>query len=407
MTVPMLTREQAGTAVKAASGERDAIQANLLELDRSFGKQLLAGAALTGQTRSRWDAVVAELGALWQVYEAYSAVIDRAAEVASRRLGPRELADLTTLLTGPAVQLAAGPAPLAGRDLADTGRENLTLDAAVTRMRRAFAGVTEVVAAAEQVWNEVAGRLDASAAELGHLAPTAAALGDEELTAQLAAAQAALARLRDTLNSDPLALWQPGPPARVDTAEADRLRTAVAAAAAQAAELARLRDGAGQRIAALSIAAATARSAAADAATAWQRAAARITAAAMPPPPQPPADMSARLAELRALLDSGRWTRLATELDQVGKELAVATATAREAERAVMALLNRRAELRGLLDAYQAKSARLGAAEDQALAQRYDHARDLLWTAPCDLIAAADAVTGYQQAVLALGGQRR
>jgi len=107
MTVPMLTREQAGTAVKAASGERDAIQANLLELDRSFGKQLLAGAVLTGQTRSRWDAAVAGLGALWQVYEAYSAVIDRAVEVASRRLGPRELADLTMLLTGPAVQPAA------------------------------------------------------------------------------------------------------------------------------------------------------------------------------------------------------------------------------------------------------------------------------------------------------------
>jgi hypothetical protein len=407
MTVPMLTREQAGTAVKAASGERDAIQANLLELDRSFGKQLLAGAALTGQTRSRWDAAVAGLGALWQVYEAYSAVIDRAAEVAGRRLGPRELADLTTLLTGPAVQLAAGAAPLAGRDLADTGRENLTLGAAVTRMRRAFAGVTEVVAAAEQVWNEVAGRLDASAAELGHLTPTAAALGDEELTAQLAAAQAALARLRDTLNSDPLSLWQPGPPGRVDTAEADRLRTAVATAAAQAAELARLQDGAGQRIAALSTAAAAARSAAADAAAAWQRAAARITAAAMPPPPQPPADMSARLAELRTMLDGGRWTRLAAELDQVGKELAVATTTARDAERTVTALLNRRAELRGLLDAYKAKSARLGAAEDQALAQRYDHARDLLWTAPCDLIAAAAAVTGYQQAVLALGGQRR
>jgi hypothetical protein len=127
----------------------------------------------------------------------------------------------------------------------------------------------------------------------------------------------------------------------------------------------------------------------------------------MPPPPQPPADMSARLAELRTLLDGGRWTRLAAELDQVGKELAVATATARDAERTVTALLNRRAELRGLLDAYKAKSARLGAAEDQALAQRYDHARDLLWTAPCDLAAAADAVTGYQQAVLALGGQRR
>jgi hypothetical protein len=383
MTVPMLTREQAGAAVKAASGERDAIQANLLELDRTFGKQLLAGATLTGQTQSRWDAAVAALGALWQVYEAYSAVVDRAVETASRRLAPRDLADLTALLTGPAVQLATGPAPLAGRDLADTGRENLTLATAVTRMRRAFAGVTEVVSAAEQVWNEVAGALDTCGAELGHLGPAAAALGDENLTTQLAAAQTALARLRDTLNRDPLALWQPGPPARVDTAEADRLRTEVAAAAARA------------------------RRAAADAASAWQRAAARITAAALPPPPRSPADMSARLAELRRLLDDGRWARLAAELEQTGKELAAATATARDAERTVMALLNRRDELRGLLDAYKAKSARLGAAEDPALAERYDHARDLLWTAPCDLTAADDAVTGYQQAVLALGGQRR
>jgi hypothetical protein len=46
MTVPMLTRDQAGAAVKAAVAERDAIQANLLELDSSFGKQLLTGAEL-------------------------------------------------------------------------------------------------------------------------------------------------------------------------------------------------------------------------------------------------------------------------------------------------------------------------------------------------------------------------
>ena len=51
-------------------------------------------------------------------------------------------------------------------------------------------------------------------------------------------------------------------------------------------------------------------------------------------------------------------------------------------------------ELRGLLGAYKAKAARLGAAEDPGLAERYDQARDLLWTAPCDLAAAAAAVAG-------------
>jgi len=76
----------------------------------------------------------------------------------------------------------------------------------------------------------------------------------------------------------------------------------------------------------------------------------------------------------------------------------------RDAERTVVDVLGRREELRGLLGAYQAKAARLGAAEDPGLTERFDRARGLLWTAPCDLAAAADAVTGYQQAVLALGG---
>ena len=46
MTAPVMTRDQAAAAAKAAVAERDAIQANLLELDSSFGKQLLAEAGI-------------------------------------------------------------------------------------------------------------------------------------------------------------------------------------------------------------------------------------------------------------------------------------------------------------------------------------------------------------------------
>jgi hypothetical protein len=405
MTVPMLTSEQAAASVKAAVGERDAIQANLLELDGSFGKQLLAGAALTGQTKQRWDATAAAMATLWQVYSAYSAVVDQAAEAVTRHLGARELAAITVLLTGPSIQLAAGPSPLARRDLADSGREELTLAAAVARMRRAFTGITEVIDAAEQVWNELAGRLDAVGAELGRVTPPAASLADEALTGNLTAAQGQLDQLRGILNSDPFAFWLTGN--RVDTSGADRLRDRVTAAAARVDELVRLRDEARQRIAALKAAAATARSAAEDAAAAWQRAAAKIAAAELPPAPSGADDLSARLADLDALLAAGRWTRLASELDLLEQTLAAATTRFSDAERAVMALMYRRDELRGLLDAYKAKAARMGAVEDHALTGQYDRARDLLWTAPCDLTAAADAVTGYQQAVLAIGSQPR
>jgi hypothetical protein len=398
MTTPVLTRDQAGAAVKAAVAERDAIQANLLELDSSFGKQLLAGAELTGDTRSRWEATAATLATLWQIYEAYTAVVDQAAEAAARHLGPRELATITRLLTGRSVQLASGPAPLVGRDLADPGREDLTLATAVARMRGAFTAVTEVVSAAEQVWTEMAGRLDAIGAELARMTQDADTLGDEALTGNLAAAQGKLARLRDTLNSDPLALWQGD--GRVDTSGADRLQERVTAAATRADELVHLSVDAHQRIAEVTAAAATARAAHEDAVAAYQRAAAKVVAAALPSPPAELADQSARLAALSPLLAGGRWTRLASELDRLDRELATVTASFREAERAAAAALARRDELRGLLGAYKAKAARLGGAEDASLAERYDRARDLLWTAPCDLTAAEAAVALYQQAVL-------
>ncbi len=398
MTVPMLTRDQAGAAAKAAVAERDAIQANLLELDSSFGKQLLAGAELTGDTKRRWDSTAATLATLWQVYEAYSAVVDQAAEAAARHLGQRELAALSNLLTGRSVQLAAGPAPLAGRDLADSGRENLTIATAVARMRGAFTSVTEVVSAAEHVWTEVAGRLDTIGAELARVSSQAATLGDEALTVNLTAAQGKLARLRDTLNSDPLALWQGN--GVVDASGADRLQERVTAAASRVDELARLRDEASQRVADVTTAAATARSAHDDAVAAWQRAAEKIAAGALPPHPADLADLSARLAGLGTLLAGSRWTRLASELDLLDRELATATTSFKDAERAVVAAMAKRDELRGLLGAYKAKAARLGAVEDSRLAEHYDRARTLLWTAPCDLAAAEAAVAGYQQAVL-------
>ena len=267
----------------------------------------------------------------------------------------------------------------------------------MARMRGAFSSVTEVVSAAEHVWTEVAGRLDTAGAELARVTPLSAALGDEALTGNLAAAQAKLARMRDTLNSDPLALWQGG---AVDTSGADRLQERIAAVVARADELIQLRDEARQRVDGARAATTTAGSARDDAVAAWQRAAAKIAAGALPPPPAELADLSARLAGLGPLLDAGRWPRLASELDLLDRELATATARFHEAERASVAALAKRDELRGLLGAYKAKAARLGAVEDAALAERYDRARDLLWTAPCDLTAAEAAVAGYQQAVL-------
>jgi hypothetical protein len=383
----------AGQAAAAMLAERDAIQANLLELDGGFTRRLLDGATLTGQTRERWDAVSVTLAGLWETYLAYSAVVDRVAELGTgaHRPAKKDLPELDSLLTGASVRMPSAAVPLARRNLSDTGVHPVTLQDAVAVMRRSFSEVAEVTSAVETVWAQVGERLDATAAELAAALPRAAGLG-EELEAALHDAQASLQATRGAVNADPLRLWNGG---RADTAAADLLREQVAGLTDRIAELDRVRSQARRRIDALHAAVAAARSARADAVAAWTRAAQRIAAL----PPLPPEIAEPPVDGLAALAAAGRWLALATELDRRESALAAAVKQTEDCERSAATGLANRDELRGLLGAYKAKAARLGAAEDADLVTSYDQARDLLWTAPCDLVAAAAAVAGYQRAI--------
>jgi hypothetical protein len=388
-----MAESAAGQAAAAMLAERDAIQANLLELDGGFTRRLLDGATLTGQTRERWDAVSATLAGLWETYLAYSAVVDRVAVLGTgpHRPAKKDLPELDSLLTGASVRMPSAAVPLARRNLSDTGVHSVTLMAAVAAMRRSFSEVAEVTSAVETVWAQVGERLDAAAAELAAALPQSAGLG-EELEAAQHDAQAGLQAAREAVNADPLRLWSGG---RADTAAADLLRKQAAGLTARIAELDRVRSQARRRIDGLNAAVAAARSARADAVTAWHRAAQRITAL----PPLPPDIAEPPLDSLAALAATGRWPALATELDRCDGALAAAVRQTEDCERSAATGLASRDELRGLLGAYKAKAARLGVAEDADLIAGYDQARDLLWTAPCDLTAAAAAVAGYQRAI--------
>jgi hypothetical protein len=396
----MTPEETAAERVDAVLAERDAVQANLLELDGSFGKRVLEGAALTGLTRERWEQAAAELAGLWETFLAYSAVVDRIAALGSgpRRPQKKDLAELATLLSGGCVELPGPPVPLARRDLAAQRRPPVTLTAAVGAMRRAFAEVAAVTTAAESVWAAVGPPLDAAAADLGRARPQAAGLGPD-IEAELTAVAAALTGLRDAANANPLALWHDG---QTDTTAADRLREQVAALTARIAELDRVRGHARARVDELSAAVADARAGRQEAVAAWQQAAELVSSL----PPVPPGLAEPPLASLEALAAGGQWSRLAAELDRWQAELDQYTAQSAGLRQAAADALSQRDELRGLLRAYKAKAARLGAAEDPGLASMHEHAHGLLWTAPCDLTAANAAVAEYQRAILATEGRR-
>jgi hypothetical protein len=126
---------------------------------------------------------------------------------------------------------------------------------------------------------------------------------------------------------------------------------------------------------------------------------AKIAATEVPAVPGPASAMRERLAQADQLRQHGQWTRLAPLLDTLEGAAQRELLRARESLTAVTAPLAMRAELRGRLDAYKAMGAQLGVSEDPELIERYDQARRMLWSAPCDLRAAEYAVQRYQQAL--------
>ena len=186
-------------------------------------------------------------------------------------------------------------------------------------MKRAFASVADVVAAAESVWNETAdGLSETGTAAGGREASSWEASTTTSWRGALAPAEDELGQLRDLLNTDPLALWHGG---------AGRHRpgwtgcaSQAAAAAARAADLARLRAdaaaadrrGRGGRRGGDSRPAGRRRRPGAGRSEDRRAPACRRCADA--------AGLEARLAALDELKAAGRWARLAAELDAIEAE---------------------------------------------------------------------------------------
>jgi hypothetical protein len=266
-------------------------------------------------------------------------------------------------------------------------------------MTAKFGGIAELVSAVESVWNEVSDRLDQVSSALGPAtAQEAAGPDDDALQSEISAVQGEMNRLRTLLTCDPLALWQDQ---HVATKELEHLFLRARSAATQSAELTQLRADAARRIAEVASRVSKARACEHDARLAYDEAATKISADQIPVLPAATSALGSRLADLEALRRAGRLQRLAAELAKIDKEAGAAAGHWKEAELAAQAVLDRRSELRGLLDAYRAKAGRLGIVEDPSIMRAYQLARDLLWSAPCDLATSDAAVRSYQGAILA------
>lgn len=390
----VLSRDEVDRALAAVQADSDRIASSLVEMDAHPGHKLLKNAALTGLTARRWEQARTAMATLWEQYATYRDMVARAQEVRARRSRPGddELTELTGILHGTVVELDSEAVPIERRGLTGPAQvtEKITLAELLARMRQAFDTVTAVLAAAESAWSAAIGRLDPLDGRLHAVSVQAESVGAAE--DEVAAIRRDLDRAREMVLTDVLTVQA--------TDALPDIERRIAALETRLTGLARVRDQFTARLAALE---STLSDIEAIEATARQTHAAvveKIAATGLPVPgDQASSAMRIRLQRLNSRYGTAGWDVLAREADELDRFATSALDSARTALRAITGLLDRRAELRGRLEAYQVKAARLGHSEDAELARLHGEAHQILFTAPCDLAAATRALNRYRQAI--------
>ncbi|MBT2411935.1 hypothetical protein J7I94_15385 [Streptomyces sp. ISL-12] len=413
-TGPVMDRDEVDRALARLGAEHEAIETSLLALQDHAGRRLLEGAELTGVTKDRWADTEARITLLWTYFDAYADALRAARDVrARRRWSSREdLVELTELLRGECVTLSGAGA---------TGgllSERFTLAALVDRMNELYASSLDMVVAADAVWSALPARIDLLSAELQRTRRLAHSVGvrpgEHPAGDDLDRITRTLTRLREEVISDPLAYWVPAEGSsapgggRPDTTVYDREARALEDVRREIDAVLTVRQDAEQRIVRLRDVLSRADRTLAEARTARGEVLAKIAATEVPVVSGPPTALQEQLAAAAEYRRHAQWHRLSPLLESLEQKAEDELIRARESLTAVTAPLAVRAELRGRLDAYKAKVARHGLAEDPELVEKYEKARRMLWSAPCDLRVAEHAVLRYQRAAAELltGGER-
>ncbi len=425
-TRPVMNREEVDRALARLGAERDAVEAALLALQDHPGLRLLTGAELSGRTRERWAVAEGGVALLWALFDRYAEALASARAVRSRRNRPTaaELAELGELLAGRSVTVSGGRLPHPSGQLASSARlvEQITLSELLERMNGWYAVVVEVVSAVDAVWSALPARIDLLLTELGRVQMLAVSVGvrpgGHPVADDLSELAEQLTALRALVVADPLALWRPSrvpaqrgraaedtawasPTGAVDTSGFDRMGRRLDDIRVELEGLLRLRDESHERLQQVADLLQRADLTLAEARRARGEVLAKIAATEVPAVPGPPSALREAIGQAVGFQQTGQWHRLGPLLDALENAAAKELGRARQSLTEVAQPLAVRAELRGRLEAYKAMAARLGLAEDPEVVERFEKARWLLWSAPCDLRAAAEAVARFQQALRA------
>jgi hypothetical protein len=394
--VTTFTAAQGEAAAERLITEQQAIVENLINLEDHPGRKLLNSTALEGVSLERRAEVVDGVAKLWLLYESYRSAAVRVRTIMARRSWSTRAAlrEVEGLVTGAAVVAVPHPGGTAAP-------RRLSLTELVAEIHSVYGRIHEVVTAAEQVWSELTARID----HCDTVSRKAERLTvDLDLSADQDPAPGVLARLAVRLDevrrivlTDPLELWADG---AVAAAGVDQLIVQCEQAHAELHALLDLRQHAPERCGRIGATLAEVGELRREIAEQHRTVNAKILGASMGEVQTPVTDsLGPRLTAARDLHRRRQWRPLATDLPALERDT-IAALTSHQAELIEAGgALRERAELRGRLNAYRAKAAGQGRIEDLELDQLFQRARELLWRAPCDVVAAAAAVAQYQDAV--------
>jgi len=420
-----MSRQDVDRELASVRAEHERIAAALYAMDSHPAHALLAGSQTTGATARAWSDVKDLMSGLWVAYNAYVIGVEMAADARSRRSRPGidELSELTHLLTAEVIPSDPGAA----------SSPRITVREAASRLAQGCEAVTEVfdkVVSAHAALTAAQGQIAADLAELERLVvvlgdpPELKALAgpwainaDPECAAALREDANELFALRERLAAasaaaaaDPIGALDPAYAAGPST-DLRRLAAAASTARTRLAAAVRVKTGLADRIATIASAVREVAAAEDGVRRSYAVAVEKIADPGLPPAPDAAVALAAQLAEVRRSvppphepLGAAVMERLDAALAAVERGVDSAGRRAADLRAAADGLLDRRAELRGRLDAYRVKGARLGFAEHPDLTASHKLAHDLLHTRPCDLPAATRAVHGYQHLLATLAG---
>ena len=372
--------------------------AALFELDTERERRSVDLPVLTGSTEAAWKQTGSQLSVLWAWYQALAGVVEGVANrLKGPPLRPADLNEIWALLSTASVEVPDDSRELARECLPES--ETVPGKAPILFMVRVISAsyqrVAETITSIFAVREMVLPRLAELDRTFSDSTDRARSVGLRLPNGALAVRRQ-LDELREQSSSDPLS---------VDVDRIPTLDEAVERVRAQLAEATEALANVDEAFDGLASSLDAAEAAISDSKNAVQTASVKIAGATV------------GLDEVQALEQTA--TQLRVELEQA---LEIAATDRPSANRAARALepriaslrsdaerlsttaiepLARRQELRGRLDAYRAKAYALGKGEDAYLDRLYRAARQVLYTAPCDLAGAERRLAAYQAAVLA------